>query len=156
MEQTALRLCSLHDWVAADFAPAKFGLLSRGRLSTLSFVFTIVDSDCAIFVPLNRHLSDFREMVADRYYNTHDALDVRFLGDGNEYYSGFWKVKTRTDYPVSGLDCSMIRDFLAKLVRRTQHQHRCVKNRVVLNRTAATVPTMYCGITGIIKFWPLG
>ena len=37
----------------------------------------------------------------------------------------------------------MIRDFLAKLVRRTKSQHRCVEDHVVLNQTAATVPTMY-------------
>jgi len=36
----------------------------------------------------------------------------------------------------------VIRDSLAKLVRRTQHRHGCVDIRVVLNRIAATVPTM--------------
>ena len=36
----------------------------------------------------------------------------------------------------------MIRDFFAKLVRRTKTQHRCVEYRVVLNHIAATVPTM--------------
>jgi len=36
----------------------------------------------------------------------------------------------------------MIRDVLAKLVRRTQHRHGCVEYRVVLNRMAATFPTM--------------
>ena len=36
----------------------------------------------------------------------------------------------------------MIRDSLAKLVRRTKHRLRCVDIRVVLNRIAATVPTM--------------
>jgi len=37
----------------------------------------------------------------------------------------------------------MIRDFFAKLVRRTKSKHRCVEDRVVLNRTTATIPTMY-------------
>ena len=36
----------------------------------------------------------------------------------------------------------MIRGFLSKLVRRVQHQHNSEDIRVVLNRIAATVPTM--------------
>jgi len=54
----------------------------------------------------------------------------------------FWTSQARMDCPISGLDCSMIRDFFAKLVRRTKSQHRCVEDRVVLNRTTATIPTM--------------
>jgi len=36
----------------------------------------------------------------------------------------------------------MIRDSLAKLVRHTKSQHSCVKDRLVFNRIAATIPTM--------------
>jgi len=32
----------------------------------------------------------------------------------------------------------MIRNFFAKLVRRTKSQHRCVQDRVVLNPSLAT------------------
>jgi len=36
----------------------------------------------------------------------------------------------------------MIRDSLAKLVRRTQHRHSCVDIRVVLDQLAAVVLPM--------------
>ena len=36
----------------------------------------------------------------------------------------------------------MIRDYLAKLVRRMQHRHSCLDNRIVLDQLAAVVLPM--------------
>jgi len=65
-----------------------------------------------------------------------------------DWYCTPWlsgSLKPETDCPVgwpviSGANCFVIRHSLAKLVRRTQHRHRCVDIRIVLNRIAATIP----------------